>query len=147
MENDDMKILKDIIKSTVISILTSTFIFVIVGLVFDQVGKGTFSLTDYKFTKMVIACIITGLGFGVPTFLYNLDNIPMPLASVIHLGIGFTIYFIAASRVGWIPREAGTIASVSTIAGVIVVGMIIWICFLKYNKDLADKMNKALDNK
>ena len=142
-----MKILKDIIKSTVISILTSTFIFVIVGLVFDQVGKGTFSLTDYKFTKMVIACIITGLGFGVPTFLYNLDNIPMPLASVIHLGIGFTIYFIAASRVGWIPREAGTIASVSTIAGVIVVGMIIWICFLKYNKDLADKMNKALDNK
>ena len=147
MENDDMKILKDIIKSTVISILASTFIFVIVGLVFDQVGKGTFSLTDYKFTKMVIACIITGLGFGVPTFLYNLDNIPMPLASVIHLGIGFTIYFIAASRVGWIPREAGTIASVSTIAGVIVVGMIIWICFLKYNKDLADKMNKALDNK
>ena len=142
-----MKIIKDIIKSTVISILASTFIFVIVRLVFDQVGKGTFSLTDYKFTKMVIACIITGLGFGVPTFLYNLDNIPMPLASVIHLGIGFTIYFIAASRVGWIPREAGTIASVSTIAGVIVVGMIIWICFLKYNKDLAEKMNKALDNK
>ena len=142
-----MKILKDIIKSTVISILASTFIFVIVGLVFDQVGKGTFSLTEYKFTKMVIACIITGLGFGVPTFLYNMENIPVPLASVIHLGIGFTIYFVAASRVGWIPREAGVVASVSTIAGVIVVGMIIWICFLKYNKDLAEKMNKALDNK
>ena len=142
-----MKILKDIIKSTVISILASTFIFVIVGLVFDQVGKGTFSLTEYKFTKMVIACIITGLGFGVPTFLYNMENIPVPLASVIHLGIGFTIYFVAASRVGWIPREAGVVASVSTIAGVIVVGMIIWICFLKYNKELAEKMNKALDNK
>ena len=142
-----MKIIKDIIKSTIISILASTFIFVIVGLVFDQVGNGNFTLTDYKFTKMVVACIITGLGFGVPTFLYNMDNFPMPLASVIHLGIGFTIYFIVASKVGWIPKEAGIIASVSTIVGVIVIGMIIWIGFLKYNKNLAEKMNKALESK
>ena len=142
-----MKIMKDIIKSTIISILVSTFIFVIVGLVFDQIGNGTFALSDYRFTKMVLACIVTGLGFGVPTFLYNMDNIPMPLASVIHLGIGFTVYFIAASRVGWIPKEAGTIASVCTIAGIIVVGMVIWIGFLKYNRNLAEKMNKALESK
>ncbi|SEQ97862.1 Protein of unknown function [Lachnospiraceae bacterium NE2001] len=146
-EDIDMKILKDIIKSTLISILVSTFIFVIVGLIFDQVGGGTFALDNYRFTKMVAACVVTGLGFGVPTFLYNMENIPMPLASVIHLGVGFTVYFFAASRVGWIPKQAGTVASVCTIVGVIVVGLIIWACFLKYNKNLSDRMNKALEAK
>ena len=100
-----------------------------------------------EFTKMVVACIITGLGFGVPTFLYSKDNVPMFLASIIHLGIGFTVYFIAAANVGWIPTSAGITASVVTIVGVIVIGIIIWLCFLKYNKNLADKMNKAISEK
>ena len=142
-----MKVFKDILKSTLISIVASMCIFVIVGLVFDQVGKGTFALNDYMFTKMVIACVITGLGFGVPTFLYSMENIPMAFASIIHLGIGFAIYFLVASQVGWIPKQAGTVACVATVAGVIVVGLIIWACFLKYNKNLAERMNKALEQK
>ncbi|MCR5226933.1 MAG: DUF3021 domain-containing protein [Eubacterium sp.] len=140
-------IVKDIVKSTVISILMSTFIFVIVGVIFDQIGKGTFTTSNYGFTKMVLACVFTGLGFGVPTFLYSMENIPMFLSSIIHLGIGFTVYFFVASQVGWIPKQAGTVASVCTIVGVIVVGLIIWGCFLKYNKNLADRMNKALEQK
>lgn len=140
-------IIKEMIKSTVISILVSTFIFVIVGVVFDQMGHGKFVLENYGFTKMVLACVVTGLGFGAPTFLYRMDNVPVPFASVIHLGIGFTLYFIVASRVGWIPSKAGFAASLITIVGVIIVGIIIWICFMKYNKSLAEKMNKAIELK
>ncbi len=142
-----MKIVKDILKSAAISILISLCIFVIVGMVFDQKGNGTFKLENYQFTKMVLACVVTGLGFGVPTFLYSLDNIPMFLASIIHLGIGFTIYFIVAANVGWIPTSAGITASIITVVGMIFIGMIIWVCFMKYNKNLADKMNKALANR
>ncbi len=142
-----MKVIKDIIKSAVISILVSMCIFVLIGMIFDIKGKGTFVLENYQFTKMVVACIITGLGFGVPTFLYSKDNVPMFLASIIHLGIGFTVYFIVAANVGWIPTSAGITASVVTIVGVIVIGIIIWLCFLKYNKNLADKMNKAISEK
>ena len=142
-----MKIFKDILKSAGISILLSLCIFVIVGMIFDLHGKGTFVMENYQFTKMVFACIITGLGFGVPTFLYTMDNIPMFLASIIHLGIGFTIYFIVAANVGWIPTSVGFTASIVTVIGVIIVGLIIWACFLKYNKNLADKMNKAIAEK
>ena len=142
-----MKIVKDILKSAAISILISLCIFVIVGMVFDQKGNGTFKLENYQFTKMVLACVVTGLGFGVPTFLYSLDNIPMFLASIIHLGIGFTLYFIVAANVGWIPTSAGITASIITVVGMIFIGMIIWVCFMKYNKNLADKMNKALANR
>jgi len=139
-----MKIFKDIAKSAVISIMMSMCIFVIIGMIFDQIGDGTFALDNYKFSKMVLACVVTGLGFGVPTFLYSMENIPTFLASIIHLGIGFTVYFIVAANVGWIPTEAGITASIVTIVGVLLIGIIIWGCFLKYNKNLADKMNKAI---
>ena len=142
---DNMKIIKDVLKSALISIMMSMCIFVIVGVVFDQIGNGVFKMENYQFSKMVLACVITGLGFGVPTFLYSVERIPMFLASIIHLGIGFTVYFLVAATVGWIPTSAGFTASLITIVGVIIVGVVIWICFMKYNKNLASRMNNALD--
>ena len=146
-EEIDMKILKDIIKSAVISIMASMTIFVIVGVIFDQIGNGVFSLTDYSFTKMAVACVVTGMGFSVPTFLYSMENIPKLLASVIHLGIGFTLYFIAAMTVGWIPTEAGVTAVIITVVGMIVIGIIIWACFMSYIKRTAAEINKAIEAK
>ena len=139
--------IKDIVKSALISIMISMCIFVVVGMIFDQIGNGNFALTDYRFTKMVMACIVTGLGFGVPTFLYAMEQLPKIFASVIHLGIGFTLYFIAAALVGWIPTSAGLMASLLSIIGMIIVGVIIWICFMHYNRNLADKINKALEDR
>ena len=139
-----MKTFKVVAKRALVSIAMSLFIFIAIGMYFDIKESGTFTLTDYGFTKMVLACIVSGLGFGVPTILYNSEKISPALASVIHLGIGFAIYFAAASFVGWIPVERGLKACVITVVGVVVIGLIIWICFMKYNKDLAAKMNKAL---
>ena len=133
-----MKALKEVLKSIFVSVALSFIIFVIVGIVFDLWNGGTF-------TKMALACVLTGLGFGVPTLLYNSERISRPLASVIHLGIGFTIYFVAASFVGWIPVKRGVTACIITIAGVIVIGVVIWLCFMRYYKNLADKMNQALE--
>lgn len=92
----------------------------------------------------VFACVVTGLGFGVPTFLYKIENLPMPLAAVIHLGIGLSIYFLAASKVGWIPVQAGTLACVISVAGMILISLLIWLGFMKYNKDMAARINEAL---
>ena len=47
--------------------------------------KGHFSLENYLFTKMVVGCILVGLGFGVPTIVYRRDNLPMPIKVVIHI--------------------------------------------------------------
>ena len=142
-----MKIIKDIVKSALISIMISMCIFVIVGMIFDQIGNGNFVLTDYRFTKMVLACVVTGVGFGVPTFLYSIEQLPKIFASVIHLGVGFTLYFAAAVMVGWIPTGAGLMASLISVIGMIIVGLIIWICFMRYNRNLADKINKALEQR
>ncbi len=142
-----MKTFMIVVKRALISIAMSLLIFIAVGIFFDIKDAGIFTLTDYGFTKMVLACIVTGLGFGVPTILYNSEKISPALASVIHLGIGFAIYFAAASFVGWIPVERGIKACAITVTAVVVIGLLIWVCFMKYNKDLAEKMNKALDKK
>ena len=142
-----MKMFKEIMKRVFISIAMSFVIFIVIGIMFDIKDGGNFTLTDYGFTKMALACVVTGLGFGVPTLLYNSDRISPTLASLVHLGIGFAIYFAAASFVGWIPVERGITACVITVVSVIVIGLIIWICFMKYNKNLAEKMNKAIGEK
>ena len=139
-----MKFIKDIIRAAFISIMMSLGIFVIVAMIFDLINHGEFSMSNYGFTKMAIACIVTGLGFGVPTFLYKLENLPMPLAAVIHLGLRLSIYFLAGSRVGWIPLQAGTLACVISVAGMILISILIWLGFMKYNKDMAARINEAL---
>ena len=141
-----MKTFNEIVKSVFVSMAVSFSIFIAVGIVFDIKDGGIFTLTDYGFTKMALACVLTGLGFGVPTLLYDSERISKIHASVIHFGIGFTIYFVAASFVGWIPVESGVTACIITIAGTIVIGVVIWICFMKYNKKLAARMNKVLEN-
>ena len=78
---------KDLVKSTAISIGMAMTIFCLVGVVFDVGYKGNFSLDDYRFTKMVAGCVLVGLGFGVPTIVYRKDNLPMPIRVIIHMGI------------------------------------------------------------
>ena len=70
---------KDILRSVAISIGMAMTIFCIVGVIFDITYKGQFSLDNYRFTKMVLGCLIVGLGFGVPTVIYRKENLPMPM--------------------------------------------------------------------
>lgn len=142
-----MKKLADILKSSIISIALSFSIFVIVGIIFDQIGGGNFHMENHGFTKMALACVATGLGFGVPSILYSMEQVPMPVATVLHMGIGLTIYFIAASMVGWIPVSAGIPACIATVVGVLVITFIIWYAFMKYNKKMAERINSAIREK
>ena len=142
-----MKKLVDIFKSSIISIMISFSIFVIVGMIFDQIGGGNFHMEHYGFTKMALACLATGLGFGAPSVFYSMEQIPMPVATILHMGIGLTIYFIAATMVGWIPVSAGIPACIATVAGVIVITFLIWFGFMKYNKKMAERINSAIREK
>ena len=65
------KVIKDLLKSTVISIGMALTIFSLIGVYFDITNGGNFSLDGYLFTKMVIGSAVVGIGFGVPTVVYN----------------------------------------------------------------------------
>ena len=55
---------KDLIRSTVISIGMALAIFCIVGMIFDNLNGGTFTLADHRFTKMVIGSALVGIGLA-----------------------------------------------------------------------------------
>jgi len=138
------EIAKEMAKSTVISIGMAMAIFCIVGIVFDIGFGGNFSLENYRFTKMVIGCVIIGLGFGLPTVVYRKDSIPMPIRVVIHMGIGCVVYTIVAYAVGWI-GGAGSVGQIILVAVIqLAVAFLIWFLFMRYYRKEAKEMNDRI---
>ena len=136
--------MKDLVKSTVISIGMAMAIFCLVGIVFDIGYKGNFSLDNYRFTKMVVGCVLIGLGFGVPTIVYRKDSIPMPIRVIIHMDIGCVIYTIVAYAVGWIGGSATFSQGIIIAAIQLGVAFIIWFLFMRYYRKEAKKMNDRI---
>lgn len=135
---------KELFKSIVISIGMALAIFCIVGIFFDVSSGGKFSLENYSFTKMVLGSMIVGLGFGVPTIVYNKDSLPMPIRVIIHMGTGCVIYTVVAYSVGWIGGSATVLQGILIALVQLAVAFIIWFCFMCFYRKEAKKMNEKL---
>ncbi len=130
--------------STLAALGIAAAMFCIMAVVFDIIYKGNFHTEDYYLTKMVIGTLAIGLGFGLPTIVYNNDNMSVAMQALIHMGIGCVVMTITAFIVGWIPTDKGVGASVITIAGEIAVAFIFWLLFYIHQKKLAKEMNKKI---
>ena len=139
-------IIKDLLKSVVISIGMALVIFSLVCVVFDICNKGSFSLENYRLTKMVAASVIVGLGFGVPTVVYNSERLPMPVKVIIHMGIGCAIYTAVAFAVGWFGGSTTPVQGIIIAVIQLAVAFIIWFCFMRYYRKEAKKMNEKIQS-
>ena len=136
--------MKKILKSTIISIGIAMTIFCFVGVIFDIIYEGNFSLENYQFTKMVIACVVIGLGFGIPSIVYESDKLPFPLKVVIHMGIGITVYTAAAYFAGWFTQSVSLPQGIGIIAIQFMFVFIIWLGFMKHYANEAREMNEKI---
>lgn len=136
--------MKDLLKSIVISIGMALAIFSFVGIIFDVTGGGVYTLENYRYTKMVIASVIVGLGFGVPTMVYKSDKLPMPVKVLVHMGIGCIIYTIVAFSVGWLGGAASVTQGILIACIQLAVAFIIWFCFMRYYRKEVDEMNQKI---
>jgi len=139
-------IVKDLIKSTVISIGMALSIFSLACVVFDIAYKGNFSLENYQLTKMVIGSLLVGLGFGLPTVVYNNESLPTPVKVIIHMGIGCVIYTITAYAVGWFGGAATLTQGLIIAAIQLLIAFIIWFCFMRYYRKEAKKINEKIQS-
>ncbi len=135
---------KDLLKSIVISIGMALSIFSFVCVIFDIGYGGNFSLENYRLTKMVIGCIIVGLGFGVPSLVYRNESLPMPVRVLVHMGIGCVVYTIVGFAVGWIGGSATLGQGIAIAAVQLLVAFIIWFCFMRFYRSEAKKMNDRI---
>ena len=138
------KVMKDLIKSSVISIGIAMAIFCIIGIVFDIGNSGKFSLEGYQFTKMVVGCVLVGLGFGVPSVIYNKENLPMPIKVIVHMVIGCSVYTIVAYSVGWIGASVSVQHGIIIVAIQLSVAFLIWCFFMKYYRKEAKILNDRI---
>ena len=136
--------MKDLLKSIVISIGMALAIFSFVGIIFDVTGGGVYTLENYRYTKMVIASVIVGLGFGVPTMVYKSDKLPMPVKVLVHMGIGCIIYTIVAFSVSWLGGAASVTQGILIACIQLAVAFIIWFCFMRYYRKEVDEMNQKI---
>ena len=135
---------KDLIKSIAISIGMSLTIFSIACIIFDVIYGGNFSLEGYRMTKMIIGCVIVGLGFGVPSIVYKNDSLPMPVKVLIHMGIGCVIYTLVGFAVGWIGSSASIIQGIAVAAIQLAIAFFIWFCFMFFYRSEAKKINAKI---
>lgn len=142
-----MKYLKEILKSTCISIGMALVIFCAIGIYFDVRYNGNFSLANYQFTKMVVACLVIGLGFGVPSFVYDVESIPRPMQVVLHLGIGLIVYTTTSYLVGWLGSIHTPVQFFLLLGGQILLAVLIWVGFLLFYRKEAHLLNEKLQSK
>ena len=136
--------MKDLLKSSAISIGIAMTIFCIAGIVFDVGRGGNFSLDHYRFTKMIVGCILIGLGFGLPSVVYSKECLPAPIKVVVHMGIGCVVYTIVAYAVGWIGGSATIGQGILIVAIQLAVAFLIWLLFRRYYRAEAKKMNDRI---
>lgn len=139
--------MNNILKNTIFSIGNAAIIFCIVGVVNDVIYKGNFQLENYAFTRMAIGSLVIGLGFGLPTCVYDKEDLPTLIQTLIHMGIGCVVMTVTAFVVGWIPAEKGVGAVIGTIAGEIAIAFIIWFFFYAHQRKLAKQMNQRIAEK
>ncbi len=135
---------KDLVKSTVISVGIAMTLLCLTGVVFDFQNKGLFSMEQYRFTKMVAGCFLVGLGFGVPSIVYRKDSLPMLIKVLIHMGIGCTVYTVVAHAVGWMGSAASLGKGIMIAAIQLAPAFLIWFLFMRYNRAEAKKMNDRI---
>lgn len=134
-----------ILKKLCLGIATGCTIFVMMGLVFTMFGDAA-SLTNDEFIKQAIGSILVGIGFLLPTIIYDNPNVAMPLKFIVHMGIGVILYVLVALNVGWIPTTLGIMPMIMTAVGMIGISLIIWVIFYMYYKKEAKKINDKIKN-
>ncbi|NLN50825.1 MAG: DUF3021 domain-containing protein [Acholeplasmataceae bacterium] len=103
---------------------------------------------DYLIKENLIRNIwcsaLVGIGFNLPGVIYYNDKLSYPIKALIHLGIGYIVFFPIAFYANWIPVNNGWLAVVISIAILIIVSLGIWVGFYLYYKLEAERINAKI---
>ena len=119
-------------------------IFIIVGVIIDRIFRGNIQMTNYAFSKMAIATVVIGLGFGLPAIVYDNEKLSLFTQTIIHMGTGCIIMTVTAFLVGWIPMHRGPLLMIAILLEEIALAFVIWFLFYLQQKKLVKQMNQRV---
>lgn len=95
---------------------------------------------------LCLAAIVMGIGFGVPSLIYNTD-LPTGLKVLIHMGIGVTVMLGVSVAVGLIDFSRGWKVCLIVAGLQIAVAFIVWALSCVRVRRLAKEMNGRIADK
>lgn len=138
-----MKLLKMILNGIAWGCTIATFIAIIGAAV---AGDSFLAITANDFIGQAVGSMIVGIGFTVPSLIYDSKKLSMGMKTFIHMAIGFFIYFITALHLNWIPVEFGSGMIAVSVLTAASFAFGIWLLFYLYNRKEAKKLNQKLES-
>lgn len=142
-----MTLLKKIGKNSMQGIGIACTLYLLSGMIFDQLNHGSIEWENWLFTKQAVGTILVGIAFSAPTEIYHNDRLPFLLQVLFHMGIGCTVYIIIGFSVGWIPVQLGWKNCALMILLQIAAAFLIWLAYAFYYWKLAKTMNEKIREK
>ena len=127
-----------------VSMGIATMMFIIIGVIIDCIFHGDIQMTNYAFSKMSIATVVIGLGFGIPAIVYDNEKLSLFTQTIIHMGTGCIVMTVTAYLVGWIPMHRGPLLMIAILLEEIAVAFVIWFLFYLQQKKLVKQMNQRV---
>jgi len=136
--------MKNWIKYIFFGILSGCTLLVIIGMIVALFQGETFQTSSSEFIKMGIGSMIIGVGFTVPSMIYENEKMAYALKVLIHLGIGLLIYLGVSIWLGWLPINLGLGGIMIYIFIAIAIAAFIWSGFFLYYRHEAKKINEKI---
>ena len=127
-----------------VSMGIAAMMFIIVGVIIDCIFHGNMEMKNYAFSKMAIATVVIGLGFGIPAVVYDNEKLSLFTQTIIHMGTGCIVMTVTAYLVGWIPMNHGPLLMIAILVEEIAVAFGIWYLFYLQQKRLVTQMNQRI---
>ncbi|MBF1105180.1 MAG: DUF3021 domain-containing protein [Solobacterium sp.] len=127
-----------------VSMGIAAMMFIIVGVIIDCIFHGNMEMKNYAFSKMAIATVVIGLGFGIPAVVYDNEKLSLFTQTIIHMGTGCIVMTVTAYLVGWIPMNHGPLLMIAILLEEIAVAFGIWFLFYLKQKRLVTQMNQRI---
>jgi hypothetical protein len=121
-----------------------TFLSVICMIGVWQNGAQWFLNSPKSYPMQGFASMLVGIGWILPTMVYESKKLSRPIQILIHMTVGFTVYFPVAFYMGWIPLEGGTPQILLEVLLALLISLAIWFCFYLYYRKEARDMNRKL---
>ncbi|MDR1794879.1 MAG: DUF3021 domain-containing protein [Erysipelotrichaceae bacterium] len=139
-------IYKKIFELIFFGITWGSFWMVLTAIIIDNTTPGgLISLSsDFNFTKNALLSMLIGVGWSLPTLIYDVDRLPMLVKSLLHFAIGSTVFFIVAFYLGWIPVDFRWTAILQFVVVYLLIFLAIWFLFYLYYRGQRDKINRKL---
>ncbi len=113
---------------------------------YTMMGNEWFLSSPRGFNAQVAAAMIVGMGWSLPTVVYDNEKLSKVQQLLIHAAIGFIVYIPIAFYMQWIPL--GNISlMLASILIAIVSAFIVWLCFYFYYKWEAREINREIKEK